>query len=371
MDIPKILIINETCGIGSHGRICASIAHEYEKNGYEVTYAFGRDARVSEDCERYALKIGNSIDIYSHVLLTRIFDLHGFGSIRATRKFLRWADTYNPSIVWLHNLHGYYINVKLLFEWIKSKTNLKVMWTLHDCWAFTGHCSHFTAAKCEKWRDQCNKCPQKYEYPKSIFVDNSKLNYARKRGLFTNVKDLTIVTPSEWLAYRVRNSFLKEYNIKIVNNKVEREIFKPTPSSFKKKYGIEDKKIILGVSNIWNDRKGLNDFIELSQLLDSSYVIVLVGVDSKTEKLIPNSILTIPKVSSQNKLAEIYSCADVFVNPSIEETFGMTSMEAAMCGTKVIVYRGTACEEIANMYGGYVVERGANNIFKSIIEMEF
>lgn len=362
----KVLLINETCGVGSHGYICKRIAEQYEKEGNEVKIAYGRYRTVPDSCKTYAVRIGNDVDVYFHALYTRITDKHGYASRYATKKFIKWAENYDPDLIWLHNIHGYYINIEILFNWIKSHPEKKIKWTLHDCWAFTGHCGYFTYVKCDKWRTCCKNCPEKKSYPSSLLIDNSEDNFKRKKQLFTKVKNMEIITPSKWLKNLVKDSFLGEYPITVVNNMVDTNIFKPTQSDFRKKYRLQNKKIILGVANIWEERKGLNDFIKLSSMLDNSYIIVLVGLSDKQIRRLPSKILGLKKIYSMKKLAEIYSASDYFVNPSVEETFGMTTLEAINCGTNVIVYRTSACEEIAEQYGGISVEIGVENIYKEI-----
>ena len=277
----NILLINEVCGYGSTGKICGDIAKGYHRQGHNVRIAYGRHDEVPDDLRKYSVRIGGKIDLYAHVLLTRLADRHGFGSGRATDRFLKWADEYNPDLVWLHNIHGYYINFEKLFQWIKNRPDMKVKWTLHDCWAFTGHCAHFTMAKCEKWKRGCHDCPERREYPRSLFVDNSRMNYRRKRSLFTGVKNMELITPSQWLADLVGESFLKRYPVEVVRNEIDRKIFHPNPGHFKSRFGIEDKIMVLGVASPWNKRKGLDDFIELAGMLDDRFVIVLVGLSSK------------------------------------------------------------------------------------------
>ncbi len=209
----RILLINEVCGHTSTGRICSEIAEKYEAGGHTVKIAYGRSPYVPKQYQKFAVQIGNSWDVRLHALQTRLSDRHGFGSRKATEKFLSWAEKYRPSLVWLHNLHGYYINVELLFAWIKSHPELEVRWTLHDCWPFTGHCVYFTMVKCEKWRSGCYGCPQKREYPAGIFRDNSRNNYERKKKAFTGVRNMKIITPSDWLSGLVRESFLGGYPV--------------------------------------------------------------------------------------------------------------------------------------------------------------
>lgn len=383
----KLLLINSVLAFGSTGRIVLDIAKEYEKDGYEVKIAYGQKRKVSkvieEDIKKYGVCIGTNIDVYFHALYTRLTDKHGLASKRATEAFLNWAEAYNPDILWLHNIHDYYINYELLFTWIKSRPQMQVKWTLHDCWAFTGHCSHFTYVKCDKWKSGCHSCPQLDQYPRSI-SDNSKDNYNRKKTAFTGVSNMTLITPSNWLKEKVKESFLTEYPVEVKYNTIDKNVFKPTPSTFKEDHGIQDKKMILGVANIWNDRKGLKDFIELSKLLEARsnsvqndnnadqafrYQIVLVGLNDNQLKELREkdiNILGLPRTSSAKELAQVYSAADVFVNPSYEETFGLTTAEAQACGTYTIVYKDTACEEIVDRSKGTVVDTGANAILKAL-----
>lgn len=363
----KILFINSVCGIGSTGQICANLAIDYEKQGHEVRIAFGRDGYVPEKYKKYAIRIGNNFDVRMHALYSRMFDAHGLGSKRATKEFLKWAEKYNPDLLWIHNIHGYYINFQVLFSWIKSHPKLEVRWTLHDCWAFTGHCTHFQVANCKQWKEQCKKCTQFREYPKSIIFDNCRKNFNRKRVAFNGVNNLTLITPSNWLAQLVKQSFLCNYPIRVEYNAVNTAVFKATPSDFRSKYNLVGKIIILGVSSVWNEKKGLFDFVRLSSMLDDRFKIVLVGLNPKQQKSLPTSILALPRTNNLEQLAEIYTAADYFVNPSREETFGMTSYEASLCGTPVIVYRGTACEEIAYKYNGYVVDQNVDSIYELIM----
>ncbi len=362
----KILLINSVCGTGSTGRICTDLAQKFEREGHEVKIAYGRDNNVPEQFRKYAVQIGNSLDVRFHGIRTRILDEHGFGSKRVTKKFLKWAEEYKPDLLWIHNIHGYYINIEMLFVWIKQYPEMEIKWTLHDCWAFTGHCAYFTMANCNKWKIHCDKCIQKRKYPTSIIKDNSKNNFDRKKKAFSGVKNMTLITPSRWLADLVKQSFLAEYPVEVHYNTIDTSIFKPTPSNFRERYGLENKKIVLGVASTWDERKGLVDFIELSKMLDDSYVIVLVGLNERQIREIPNKVVGIKRTNSLNELAAIYTAADVFINPSKEETFGMTTIEASACGTDVIVYENTACEEIVRNSRGVVVPPGIQNLYTEL-----
>lgn len=394
----RVLLVNSVCGIGSTGRICTDLAQKFEKEGHEAKIAYGRDANVPEQFRKYAVRIGSDLDVKLHGVRTRILDEHGFGSQKATKQFLKWAEEYNPELLWIHNIHGYYLNVELLFEWIKNRPNMQVRWTLHDCWAFTGHCAYFTMAGCEKWKTHCYECVQKSSYPASSFRDNCKHNFDRKRKAFTGVKNMTLITPSKWLADLVKESYLKDYPVEVHYNTIDTNIFKPTPSDFRTRYGLEEKKIVLGVASVWDERKGLKDFIKLGRLLDDSYVIVLVGLEEKQLKeeqekysysnstyeadgqvdeelivrleggvVIPSDVsvlyaeVTGNKITKENKsfasflcisrtnnakeLAEIYTAADVFVNTTYEDNYPTVNLEAKACGTKVITYNTGGCLE--------------------------
>ena len=334
----KILIINSVCGIRSTGRICTDLAENLSREGHEVKIAYGREM-VPEKHAQYAVKIGSDFDQKMHGIRTRLLDEHGFGSESETKKFLQWAEEFDPDMVWLHNLHGYYINVEMLFDWIKSRPQMQVKWTLHDCWSFTGHCSHFTVAQCRQWETACLNCVQKKEYPASYFKDNCRQNFQRKKAAFTGVKNMTLITPSQWLADLVKKSYLAEYPVEVHHNTIDTTIFKPTPNQFRRKYNLQNKKIILGVASIWDERKGLEDFIQLSEILGEQYAIVLVGLDKKQMKRLPENIIGIMRTNSPVELAEIYTAADVFMNPTYEDNYPTVNLEAQACGTPVITYR--------------------------------
>lgn len=359
----KILQINTVCGTGSTGRIATDLYKVIEQNGHECKIAYGR-GYSPEGFE--TIKIGNKLDNYFHVLKTRIFDKHGFGSKNSTIKFINQIKEYNPDIIHLHNIHGYYINIEILFKFL-AEFDKPVVWTLHDCWVFTGHCVHFDYIGCDKWINECYNCPQKNSYPSSYVFDNSKLNYEKKKELFTSIKNMTIVTPSIWLKNMVKRSFLGKYEVKVINNGIDLEIFKPTKSDFRKKYNLEGNFVVLGVASVWSDRKGLKYFIELSKVLDNNYKIVLVGVNEKQKKLLPQNIIAIERTDSTKELAEIYTSADVFINPTLEEVLGMTNLEALACGTPVITFDSGGSSECINDKTGIVIERGNTKLLYDTI----
>ena len=365
----KVLMINAVCGTGSTGRICTDLAHILEEQGHTVKIAYGRQA-APKQFDRYGVRIGSDLGVRVNGVLTRLLDNEGFNAYFATKKFLRWVEEFDPDIVHLHNLHGYYLHIGLLFDYLK-RANKKVIWTLHDCWAFTGHCAYFSAAGCDKWQSQCYGCPQKRAYPRSILLSRAKRNFQKKQKLFTGIKDLTLVTPSQWLADRVKESFLKEYAVYPIPNGINLELFCPTENNLREEYGLKNKKILLGVASVWDERKGLNVFVRLSQLLPESYKIVLIGLAEAQQQAMPKEILCFSRTNSIRQLAQWYTTADVFINPSVEETMGMTTAEALACGTPVITYNKTAVPEVADDTCGISVECTPEAIVSALSQLSF
>lgn len=363
----KVLQINSVCGTGSTGRIALDIHNMLIEQGHESKIAYGRGQ--ANKCD-YAIKIGNKFDFYAHALKTRLFDKHGFGSKKPTKEFIKKVKEYSPDIIHLHNIHGYYINIEILFNFLKEY-NKPIIWTLHDCWPFTGHCSHFDYANCYKWETHCGHCPVKKSYPASFFIDNSYNNFEKKRELFTGLKDLTIVTPSKWLAEDVKKSFLKEYPIRVINNGINLNVFKPTESNFRGKNNLNDKFLILGVASKWTERKGINYFLELSKMLKDDEKIILVGLSENQIKNLPKNIIGIKRTNSIKELAEIYSTIDVFVNPTLDDNFPTTNIEALACGTPVITFNTGGSPESLDKNTGFIVEKGnTKQLLKKIQEIK-
>ncbi len=359
----KLLSINSVCGIRSTGRICIDIAEVLKLQGHDCKIAYGRET-VPEKYQHYAVRIGSDIGVKIHALMSRFLDCAGFGSKRATKKFIEWVKEYDPDIIHLHNIHGYYINIELLFDYIK-KAKKPVVWTLHDCWSFTGHCAHFDFEKCCKWQTKCYKCTQTREYPKSFF-DFCSRNFKKKKNAFSGVENMAIVTPSKWLADLVKKSYLKDYSVKVIPNGIDLSVFKPTDGDFRKKYNLEDKKIVLGVASAWGTKKGLDDFVKMSEMLDDNYKIVLVGLTEEQKRALPESIIGITRTNDTSELAHLYTTADVFVNPTYEDTYPTVNIEAISCGTPVVTYNTGGSPEA--MHGkGVVVPKG--NIEEMVSEI--
>ncbi|MFR3995538.1 MAG: glycosyltransferase [Turicibacter sp.] len=362
----KIVQIN-TFPYKATGTIMMNIHRRLQKEGYESYVVWGR-GRTSEN--QYEIAILDDLGVKIHGVYTRITDKTGFASWKYTRKLIAKFEQIQPDIIHLHNIHGYFINVEMLFQYIK-KNHIKVIWTLHDCWAFTGHCAYFDAVGCEKWKTGCYQCEQKYTYPSSSLFDASEWNWNKKKELFTGC-DITVVAPSMWLKGLVEQSFLKEYTVKVINNGIDTEVFLPRKSDFRVKYQLEKSFIILGVASEWTERKGLRDFIRLAEMLshDRKYKIVLIGLSKKQMNEIPDSILGMERTSNVQELVELYSAADVYFNPTYEDNYPTTNLEAICCGTPVVTYRTGGSPESIDEETGIILEQGAVEEFACWIRYE-
>lgn len=352
-----LLQINVTANWGSHGKIAEDIGLLAIQSGWKSIIAYGRHANQSRSD---LIRIGNVISVYEHVFETRIFDNHGLASRRATKKFISCIDELNPDIIHLHNIHGYYLNFQLLFEYLASK-DIPIVWTLHDCWSFTGHCAYFDYVGCKRWKAGCYApCPCKSSYPKSMIGDASEHNYALKKKMFTSVKDLTIVPVSDWLGCLLKESFLCGYDIRVINNGVDLQQFFPVTDAEEllDNYCLRGKHILLGVANIWEERKGFRDYIKLAEVLPVEWQIVLIGLKDSQNRSLPSNVLGLPRTSSQHELRKWYTLADIVLNLSYEETFGMTTIEGFACGTPGIVYNRTASVELEDNVTCMMVDAG-------------
>ena len=351
----RVLIINTVCGTGSTGKISQDQYWELRRQGYECKVAWGRK-KVGNIPDSDTIQIGTMIDCWIHALSTRIFDNAGFCSTRATKKFIRTVEKYNPDVIYLHNLHGYYLNIQILFEYLK-KCHKRIYWTLHDCWSFTGHCAYMTYAQCSKWKSGCNHCPQKRYYPTSYFFDRSKLNFCLKKKIFTDIPNLQLITPSNWLAGLVKQSYLHDYPIVVKRNNIDRNIFKPSSSNIIEKYNISGFKIILCVANVWDVRKGFDDILRLSDIMQDCKIVV-IGLTKKQKKMIErkNNVIGIQRTEDQKELAAWYTVATVFFNPTKEDNLPTVNLEAEACGTPVITYDVGGCRETVTLYKSKVVK---------------
>lgn len=351
----KIVQING-CSFGSTGKIMFGISEVARENGFAVKCVYPvTSVNKNKTPAIDEIRIGTHNSRRFNILIGRITGLSGRFSYIETYILLKKLDEFKPDIIQLHNLHESYINLSMLFNYI-NKNNIKIFWTLHDCWAFTGHCAHFDYIGCDKWKTKCEHCQLKKAYPKSYFADTSEISYKFKKKLFTSVKNMTIITPSKWLAELTEQSFLNKYPIKVIYNGIDLRIFKPSESDFVKKYSLKGKKIVLSLASVWTKNKGIADVLELSNRLKDDYKFVVVGSLSDTS--LPENIIYIPRTESQTELAEIYTAADIFINPTYEDNFPTVNIESLACGTPVITYNTGGSPEALDDTCGAVVERG-------------
>ena len=355
----KIVQLNVTCGVGSTGKICLAVSRLLNDRGVENYILFSEEDSGYE----YGIKYADKLSIKLEALKSRVFGNYGFNSKALTKKLIAKLDDIQPDIVHLHNLHGHGCNLEILFTYFKEK-NIKLYWTFHDCWAFTGYCPHFDMVGCDKWQTQCQACPQKGAY--SFFFDNSSKLYSKKKELFSDL-DLTIITPSEWLKSLVKKSFLKDYEVLVINNGIDLDVFKPCESDFRENHSIKDEFLILGVAFNWDERKGIDVFADLARTLPKDCRIVLVGTNENTRQLLPDNVITIDRTENQQQLAEIYSACDLFVNATREDTFPTVNIESLACGTPVLTFKTGGSAEIIDETCGMSVEKNDTDALKAAI----
>lgn len=360
----RIVQINTTCGAGSTGKICVAVSDLLMQKGVEnhIMYTSGHSAHPA------GKKYMSVPETKLQAVKSRVFGNYGFQSKQATKRLIAELDRVAPDVVHLHNLHGHNVHLDILFTYFKEK-QIKIFWTFHDCWAFTGYCPHYDMVGCDRWKTGCRNCPQRSRY--SWFFDRSRYLYEKKKRLFTDL-DMTIITPSQWLADQVKQSFLKDYPVRVIHNGIDLSVFQPRESDFRARHGIGDRFMVLGVAFGWGQRKGLDVFRRLAEKLDpKKYQIVLVGTDDTIDKQLPPNIISIHRTANQTELAEIYTAADLFVNPTREEVLGLVNIEANACGTPVLTYRTGGSPECIDETSGWVVDRNDEEaLHKAILEIE-
>lgn len=355
--MPELFQINVTANQGATGRIAEQIGRLAMERGWQCHMAYGRH---SNGTEMTPVKIGGTWNVYEHVAESMLLDNHGLASRFATKTLIKRIRQVKPDIIHLHNIHGYYLNYRMLFEFLKEYDR-PVVWTLHDCWAFTGHCTHFENENCFKWKGQCKECPNRMAYPKSLLSDRSQHNYNVKKQSFTGLRNMLLVPVSYWLNDFVKESFLKEYPTKVIHNGIDIDAFSP---KLREKYSGFN---ILGVANNWKMRKGLPDFIRLRKLLPADYHITLIGMTAEEIKQLPDGITGRQRTESIEELARAYSSADVLVNPTYEDNYPTVNLEAMACGTPVITYRTGGSPESIDETTGMVVDKGNVEILADAI----
>lgn len=345
----KIVQINATCGVGSTGKICVGISEILCEENIENYILYSSRSNGY----KFGIQCSNDNYIKLQALKSKLLGNYGFNSKKETKTIIKELERISPDVVHLHNIHGHDCDIEMLFTYFK-KNKTKLIWTFHDCWAFTGYCTYFDMAKCDKWKTECKDCVQKRSC--SVLFDKSNKLYKKKKQLFSGL-DLTIVTPSRWLADMVKQSFLADYSVEVINNGIDLDVFKPSESDFRKKYGVENKKIVLGVAFDWGLRKGLDVFLQLSKRLScDEYQIVLIGTTDDIDQKLPQNIISIHRTQNQQELAEIYSVADIFLNPTREENYPTVNMEALSCGTPVLTFKTGGSPEILDETCGSVVD---------------
>ena len=363
----KILRITIEVNRGSIGRTAEQLGELCIKEKWESYIAYGRSDGESKSTK---IRIGNKFGVYMHGIFTRLFDIHGKCSYFATKRFVSKIKKISPDLIHLHAIHGYYLNYSVLFKYLKE-ANIPVVWTQHDCWAYTGHCAHYTEISCYKWQDQCHNCPLKGTYPASL-RDRSRKNFIEKIKAFTSVKNMHIVAVSKWMKNELESSFLNKYPIHLIYNGIDCDRYKPqqdNETATREKYNLGSKKILLGVAASWTRNKGIDDYIQLSGLLPNEYQIVMVGVTPELQKRLPKEIICINRTDNINELVNLYSASLVVLNLSREETFGKTTAEALACGVPGIVYNSTASPELISKSTGVVCEKGDINSVLDAIKM--
>lgn len=350
----KVLQISTVCGSGSVGRITVDIYHTLEQNGDQGLIAYGR--RTAPEGIR-GFRFGSDWNMGLHVLSTFFKGEHGFSSAGQTKRLIEKIKEWNPDVIHLHNIHGFVLQVELLFAYLKQ-AGKPVVWTLHDCWPFTGHCAFYDYTGCEGFKNGCHGCKEyRRTYPYALFKNNAPENFVRKKEAFTGVPDLTIVVPSRWLKGEVEKSFLGSYPVQVIYNGIDRMRFRPVEKGLRHRLGLDGKFVILGAANVWERRKGLNYFLELSEKLSGDFLIILIGLNKKQLKALPHGIMGFARTSSVDELAEYYSMADVFVNATLEDNFPTTNLEALACGTPVITFDTGGSPESLDSTCGYVVPK--------------
>ena len=361
--MPTLLQINVTANWGSTGKIAEQIGQCAIKNGWTsyIAYRWNYHPSMSK-----LIRVSGKYGIYFHYLGNFLLDKEGLFSSRDTKQLITRIKEIKPDVIHLHNIHDHWLNYKLLFEYL-NQTDIKIVWTFHDCWAFTGHCFHFVTKNCDRWKTQCHDCPLQHEYPKTL-VDRSTKNFELKKKLFEGSKNLSIVACSEWIGNFVKDSFLKNKSLTIIHNGVDLKVFRPTMP----KKSLQDGKFrILAVSNVWTKEKGIDDICKLREVLSSNYQITIVGLSEKQVKTLPPGIIGIQRTQNVQELVNLYSESDVLINPTYADTFPTVNLEALACGTPVITYRTGGSPEAIDEKTGVIVEQGnVKGLTEAILKMK-
>ena len=363
----KIALINSVSSYGSTGRICDAIASMAIARGYEAKVFYG----LGKSNNNNAIKISNGVDYIVHNVLSRLFDAEGLFSSIGTLIMIRELKEYQPDIIHIHNLHGHYINFKLLFKFIGARTNSRVIMTLHDCWSFTGHCAHFDIVRCEKWHDGCYKCPHREVYPKS-YLSRSERNYNLKKELIANLgARLYLVPVSNWMSSFLSKSMYTDIKYSVIHNGIDLTVFKYSENSdVLTRYKIKGK-YILGIANPWSSYKGLDDMVKLRSFLDESISMVLVGLSQEQIDIMTKGVVGLRPTNNLEELVALYSSALVLVNTTYCDNYPTVNLESIACGTPVITYKtGGSPESITSQTGAVVRQGDVQGLVDAIDRMD-
>ncbi len=365
----RVFQLNTFCGVKSTGRIATDIAKLLEKEGHECRVGFGAEDAPSE-YGRFAVRVGGPVERKLHGALRKLLDGEGYGSHVGTLALIRKMKRFQPDVVHLHNIHGCYLNFRLLFGYLRRE-GIPVVWTFHDCWPFTGHCAYFDYAQCEKWKTRCHACPQQRSYPVCIGLDGSRRNHRHKQKLFTELKSLTIVTPCHWLKGYVQCSLFEGVPVRVVYNGVDPGVFHPVDGSpLRARYGLDAPYVVLAVAAAWDERKGLTYLLEAANALGPEYQVVVLGLSPEQLRGLPSSVRGLPATGSVAELAQWYSLASCLANPTMEDNMPMVNLEALACGTPVAVFKTGGCVEAVDETCGRLVEQGsAAGLAQAILEL--
>lgn len=361
----RVFQLNTFCGVKSTGRIASEIARLVEEDGGECRIGYGVPG-ISKESEPFACQIGSKYGRKLHAVIRKLLDAEGYGSWLATRKLIRDMKAFSPDLIHLHNVHGCYLHLPTLFRYLK-KSGLPVVWTLHDCWPFTGHCAYFDYSGCEKWKTGCHHCPQQHSYPVCIGLDGSRRNYQDKKRWFTQLNKLTFVAPCEWMKQPLSQSFMQKYPVRVIYNGVNLDSFKPVHSDLRSRYHLEDKRVCLSVAAEWDHRKGLKYLCESARMLGDEYRFVVIGLEKAQIADLPGNVIGLEKTANVQELAAWYTLADCLVNPTLEDNMPMVNLEALACGTPIVTFATGGCPEAVDENTGIVVPKGDQDALNKAI----
>ncbi len=352
----RVFQLNTFCGVKSTGRIACEIAKLVQQDGGECRIGYGVPG-ISVDSEPFAVQIGSKLERKLHAVMRKLFDAEGYGSWFATQRLIREMKAFKPDLIHLHNLHGCYLHLPSLLRYFQ-KEDLPIVWTLHDCWPFTGHCAYFDYSGCEKWKKQCHHCPQQKSYPVCIGVDGSSRNHRMKRKYFSLPGKITFAAPCKWMTKHLQASSLHHYPYEVIVNGVNLKVFHPVQSNLRERFGLETKKVCLAVASEWDHRKGLSYLLDLANQMGDGYRFVIIGLTEEQIAGLPDHVIGMKNTTDVNELAAWYTTADCFVNPTLEDNMPMVNLEALACGTPVVVFETGGCPEAVDESCGIVVTKG-------------